>query len=184
MSVNFRSIHRKLALVLFPLLAVSALTGLIYRVGRNWFKMSNETGAVVRSIHEGKYLGEFLSPFYVLLVGSGLLLLIGSGLTMVRRQAGASGASPKRGARWFHRVVAIVLVLPLAVTALTGIGFKLTQSWFGWTKEQAQWLMDVHQGTLLFGKDHRVYYALFVGLGLLTLIVTGVRMMKWFRGRI
>jgi uncharacterized iron-regulated membrane protein len=181
--MSFQNFHRKIALVLFPLLVVSALTGLIYRIGRNWFKMSNETGAVVRSIHEGKYLGEFLSPFYVLLVGLGLLLLIVSGLTMVRRNAATTGQIPKRNARWFHRIVAIILVLPLAVTALTGIGFKLTQSWFGWSKQQAQWLMDIHQGTLIFGKDHRIYYILFVGLGLLALIATGVRMLGIFGKR-
>lgn len=178
--MNFRRLHRKISLILIPFLTVTALTGLVYRVGRNWFGMSNETGAVVRSIHEGKYLGEVLMPFYVLLAGLGLLVLIGSGLPMLRRKSPVDQSRSVRW-RWLHRVAAIVLSLPLAATALTGIGFRLTQSWFGWTKQEAQWLMDIHQGTLLFGKDHRIYYVLFTGLGLLALIATGIKLSNWFR---
>ncbi len=181
--MTFRKFHRKVALVCFPLLAVSALTGLTYRLGRNWFKMSDETGAVVRSIHEGKYLGELLSPFYVLLTGLGLLLLIVSGLTMVRRRAAPAGHKPRRNARWFHRMAAIAFVLPLVVTAVTGIGFRLTQSWLGWPKERAQLLMDIHQGTYFFSKEYRLYYVLVVGMGLLVMLSTGLKLLGIFRKR-
>lgn len=184
--MTFRKFHRKVAWVVFPMLAVSAITGLTYRVGRNWFKMSDETGAAVRSVHEGGYLGEALTPVYVLLTGGGLLLLIISGLTMVRTKAARAGQPVRRNVRWFHRVGSIALVLPLAATALTGIGFRLSQSWFGWSKDEAKWLMDVHQGTLLFGKDYRLYYVLFVGIGLLMLLGTGVkllRVLRMFRGK-
>lgn len=193
-SLFFRTVHRRIALVLIPLLAVTAITGLTYRVGRNWFKMSDETGKVVRSIHEGAYLGDAVAPFYVLLTGGGLLLLIASGVTMWRRSdfpggrgSGGSGGArshpPRRTVRWFHRIASIVLVLPLAVTALTGIGFRLSQSWLGWPKERAQWLMDVHQGTLLFGKDYRLYYVLFTGIALLVMLATGAKLLRLFRGR-
>jgi uncharacterized iron-regulated membrane protein len=177
--MTFRTLHRKVALVAMPFLAVSAVTGLTYRVGRNWFAMSDETGAVVRAVHAGKYLGDVLSPLYVLLVGVCLIALVGSGATMIRRRRGAA-RPPTRNWRWLHRTVAIVLGLPLLVTALTGIGFWLTQSWLGWSKEQAQWLMDIHQGTLFFGKGPRVYYALFLGLGLFALLGSGARGLGWF----
>lgn len=192
-SLFFRTIHRRVALVLILPLAVTAITGLTYRVGRNWFKMSDETGKLVRSIHEGAYLGDAAAPFYVLLTGGGLLLLIASGVTMWRRSdlpggrsaasAGTKAHPPRRTVRWFHRVASMVLVLPLAVTALTGIGFRLTQSWLGWPKERAQWLMDVHQGTLLLGKDYRLYYVLFVGVALLLMLATGAKLVRLFRGR-
>jgi uncharacterized iron-regulated membrane protein len=193
-SLYFRTVHRRIALVLIPLLAVSAVTGLTYRIGRNWFKMSDETGKVVRSIHEGAYLGDAIAPFYVLFTGGGLLLLIVTGVTMWRRSdfpggrgSAASGVAkahpPRRTVRWFHRIASIVLVLPLAVTALTGIGFRLTQSWLGWPKERAQWLMDVHQGTLLLGKDYRLYYVLFTGAALLLMLATGAKLIRLFRGR-
>lgn len=192
-SLFFRTIHRRVALVLILPLAVTAITGLTYRVGRNWFKMSDETGKLVRSIHEGAYLGDAAAPFYVLLTGGGLLLLIASGVTMWRRSdlpggrsaasAGTKAHPPRRTVRWFHRVASMVLVLPLAVTALTGIGFRLTQSWLGWPKERAQWLMDVHQGTLLLGKDYRLYYVLFTGVALLLMLATGAKLVRLFRGR-
>lgn len=189
-SLFFRTIHRRVALVLLPLLAVSALTGLTYRIGRNWFQMSDETGKLVRSIHEGAYLGAAIAPFYVLLTGGGLLLLIASGATMWRRsdlfgaKAGASRSHPpRRTVRWFHRVASLVLVLPLAVTALSGIGYRLTQSWLGWPKARAQWLMEIHQGTLLLGKDYRLYYVLVIGVGLLVMLATGARLLKLFRFR-
>jgi uncharacterized iron-regulated membrane protein len=181
-------------MLLVPLLAVTAITGLTYRVGRNWFEMSDATGKVIRSIHEGAYLGEAIAPLYVLLTGGGLLLLIVSGVTMWRRSAfpvgrgkavsgGAKAHRPRRTVRWFHRIASIVLALPLAVTALTGIGFRLTQAWLGWPKEQAQWLLDVHQGTLLFGKDYRVYYVLVTGVALLLMLATGAKLLRLSRGR-
>ncbi|MFN7020329.1 MAG: PepSY domain-containing protein [Phycisphaerales bacterium] len=183
--MTFRRFHRTVALLAVPPLAVAAVTGLVYRIGRNWFGMSDQTGKVVRSIHEGAYLGASVSPVYVLATGAGLLALIGTGVTMMRLRETlmGSGRPARRNARWFHRVASIILVVPLAVTALTGIGFRLTQSWFGWSKERAQWLMDVHQGTLLFGKDYRLYYVLFIGLGLLLMLGTGMTMTRLFRAR-
>jgi hypothetical protein len=176
--MNFRLLHRRVAKVVLPLLAISAVTGLTFRIGRVWFGMSEETGAAVRSIHDAKILADWFSPFYVLVVGLGLLTLAGSGLTMVRRRNRAAQAP-----RHWHRMGAVVLVLPLAASALTGIGFRLSQAWFGWTTEQAQWLLDIHQGTLLFGRDYRAYYVIFVGVGLLALITTGASMLNWYRAR-
>lgn len=188
---NFRTLHRRVSYILIPLLLISALTGLTYRIGRNWFKMSDETGKVVRSIHEGAYLGESVSPFYVLLVGSGLLFLIISGVTMWRRSdfplinspsTSPNKLPPRKTARWFHRIASIILILPLATTALTGIGYRLTQSWLGWPKERAQWLMNLHQGSYL-GKDYRLYYVLFIGLGLLLMLATGTKLLRLFKPR-
>lgn len=193
-SLFFRTIHRRIAYVLIPLLAISAITGLAYRIGRNWFKMSDETGKVVRSIHEGAYLGDVVSPFYVLITGGGLALLCLTGVMMWRRSdfpggrrsssdGTAKAHTPRKTARWFHRIASIVLLLPLAVTALSGAGFRLSQSWLGWPKEKAQWLMDVHQGTLLLGKDYRLYYVLVIGVGLLLMLATGAKLLRGVRGR-
>jgi uncharacterized iron-regulated membrane protein len=189
-SLFLRTIHRRAALLLVPVLALSAITGMTYRVGRNWFGMSDETGKLVRSIHEGAFLGA-AAPFYVLITGAGLLLLIVSGVTMWRRRdlAGLvrteAGTQPpaRRTVRWFHRVVSMVLFIPLAVTALTGAGFRLTQSWLGWSEKEAKWLMDIHQGTLIFGREYRIYYVLFIGIGLMFMIATGMRLQRIFNGR-
>lgn len=187
---TFRTLHRRLSYFLVPLLLISALTGLTYRIGRNWFKMSDETGKAVRSIHEGAYLGESLSPFYVLFAGAGLLFLLISGVTMWRRSdfplinppSPPNELPPRKTARWFHRIASIILLIPLAITALTGIGYRLTQSWLGWPKERAQWLMNLHQGSYL-GKDYRLYYVLFIGLGLLLMLATGIKLFRFFKLR-
>lgn len=174
--MTLRRLHRKIARVVLPLLALSAITGLVYRLGRNWFGMSDETGAIVRGIHDGMLIGDWFSPFYVLAAGLGLLLLAGGGLSMIKRRNRAPQAS-----RHWHRIAAIVLVLPLVASAITGMGFRLSQAWFGCTEKQVKWLMDIHQGTLLFGRDYRVYYVLFIGVGLLALAITGGNMLNWYR---
>ncbi len=186
-SMLFRTIHRRAALVLVPLLVVTALTGLTYRVGRTWFGMSDEVGKQVRAVHEGAYLGEALAPVYVLITGVGLVLLIASGVTMWRRSdlpglgRRDEGRAPRRTVRWFHRIASLALAFPLALTALSGIGFRLSQSWLGWSEKEAKWMMDLHQGTLLFGKDYRIYYVLVVGLGLMLMLATGMKLQRLFR---
>lgn len=171
-----RLAHKKVARLVLPLLALSALTGLVYRVGRVWFAMSDETGIAVRAIHDGTWVGAWFSPWYVLVVGLGLLFLIGSGLAAFARRSKAPAP-----ARHWHRIAGLGLMIPLAASAITGIGFRVTQAWLGWSKEQAQWLLDVHQGTLLFGRDYRAYYVIVIGLGLLGLVMTGATMLGWFR---
>ncbi|MCC7185956.1 MAG: PepSY domain-containing protein [Acidobacteria bacterium] len=172
-----RLAHKKVARLVLPLLALSALTGLVYRVGRVWFGMTDETGIAVRAVHDGTWVGAWFSPLYVLVVGLGLLFLIASGLAaFVRRPKSVTGP------RQWHRLAGLGLMIPLAASAVTGIGFRVTQAWFGWTKEQAQWLLDIHQGTLLFGRDYRAYYVIVIGLGLLGLVLTGATMLGWIGG--
>jgi hypothetical protein len=173
-----RLAHKKVARLVLPLLALSALTGLVYRVGRVWFGMSDETGIAVRAIHDGTWVGGWFSPFYVLVVGLGLLFLIGSGLGAFARRS----KSPAPVRHW-HRIAGLGLMIPLAASAITGIGFRLTQAWFGWTKEQAQWMLDIHQGTLLFGRDYRAHYVIVIGLGLLGLVMSGASMLGWMKRR-
>jgi hypothetical protein len=174
--MTLRRLHYRMAIVLIAPLALTAATGLAYRVGRNWFGMSDETGAFVRGLHEGAFLGEAAAPFYVLFVGLGLLAMIGTGLTLWR--GGPSIQWQAGGARWLHRWIAAVLALPLAVSATTGIAFRLTQAWFGWSKSEAKFLLDIHQGTYL-GPTWRAYYVIFIGLGLLMVLVTGLQLFGW-----
>jgi hypothetical protein len=174
--MNRRQFHQRTALMLFLPLFLTAITGLTYRVGRNWFAMSDDTGKFVRSLHEGAVLGEAIAPFYVLIVGLGLLTMIGTGLMLFRE--GRSLPLIAGQSRGLHRMVAIVLALPLAVSAGTGIAFRLTQAWLGWSKSDAKFLLDIHQGTYL-GSAWRAYYVIFIGSGLLLLLITGIRLMPW-----
>ena len=49
--MKLRLIHRRLSPWLFILLALSAITGLTYRVGKAWFGMDKEPGKLLMSIH-------------------------------------------------------------------------------------------------------------------------------------
>lgn len=77
-----RAWHRWLAFVLLLPLTASALTGVAYKLGDAWFHFPKDTLKLLMVIHEGAWLGPQLKPFYVLLVGLGLLVLAVTGLRL------------------------------------------------------------------------------------------------------
>jgi len=168
-----RFFHRWVSPWLFVLLAVSAVTGVGYRVGRAWFGLDRQTGNLLMEIHAGEWLGKAGSPFYVLLAGAGLLALVASGAVMLIRGWNA------KGVRWWHRLLGAILLLPLTASAVTGILAKWGHEWFGFSKRTGGLLMSIHQGSWL-GKEARVYYVLVVGLGLLLLGIMGMRLLPIF----
>ncbi|MDJ0707341.1 MAG: peptidase [Leptolyngbyaceae cyanobacterium MO_188.B28] len=82
--------------------------------------------------------------------------------------------------RKLHRKVAPIIFLPLFVTSLTGVGYRIARSWFGASDEVGEFLMYIHQGTFL-GKDLRVFYVLLNGLGVIAMLMTGIFMTTLFR---
>jgi hypothetical protein len=54
---RLRILHRQLSPWILPLLLFSAITGLVYRIGRAWFAMSKETGNSILKLHAGEWLG-------------------------------------------------------------------------------------------------------------------------------
>lgn len=178
--INFRKLHRKIAPILFLPLFLTALTGIAYRLGRSWFGINDGVASFFMTIHEGRYLGRGLVPFYVLLVGLGLLGLIVTGLTMIKRKVAQN--QPRKDQRWIHRILALIAFLPLLVSATTGIAYRLGNTWFGISRELASILMTLHQGSYL-GPIFRPIYVLLVGAGLLGLLVTGIRMTRIFSSK-
>lgn len=168
-----RKFHHLISPWLFILLFVTLATGVIYRVGRAWFDMSRPTGNKILSIHAGEWLGEAASPYYVILVGGGLLALIATGLVL------AVQSRAKAGPRRMHRLLGLVLMLPLAASAITGILFKLGEDWYHFSEGTLDILMSIHQGSWL-GKTVRPFYVLLVGLGLLVLGWYGLRLTRFF----
>jgi hypothetical protein len=185
MKLNFQKIHRKIAPILFIPLFASALTGVAYRLGRSWFGISNELADFFMVIHQGEYLGKPLVPLYILLVGLGLLGMVITGLIMSRlfSENRPLPKSSKLVFRKVHRILAPIAFLPLAVTAVTGIIFRLGTSWFGMPSEQAAIFLRIHQGTYL-GAAIRPFYILLVGLGLIAMLVTGIKMTGIFRKKV
>ncbi len=165
--MKLRLIHRCLAPWLCILLALSAITGVTYRVGRAWFGVEKETGKLLMSIHTGEWAGEIFSTFQILAAGLGLLFLLGSGAVIFLK------SKSRQPMRLFHRLLGIVLLLPLTATALTGTAYKLGKDYLGISKEKADFLMHIHEGAWL-GKELKVFYVLFMGLGLLAAGLLGL----------
>jgi uncharacterized iron-regulated membrane protein len=180
--MNFRKLHRKIAPILFIPLFLTALTGVIYRVGKAWFGLPGDAAEIMMVIHQGEFLGDLLTPVYVLLMGLGLVGLVVTGVTMIRRRKTGSTKAPKKDMRWVHRLLAPIAFLPLTVSAITGIGYSLGERWFGLEDDQIDFLMSLHQGSYL-GGTLRAVYVFFVGAGLVALLVTGIQMTGIFRKR-
>jgi hypothetical protein len=183
--MDFRRFHRKLAPIIIIPLLLSALSGVAYRIGRSWFGLSDDFGEFMMGIHEGKFLGKPLVPVYVLLMGIGLIAMIATGISMIqkrRKNSQGESKSAKLNARSLHRFLTPIFFLPLIVSASTGIIYRLGKAWFGLSAEQAEFFLDIHQGSYL-GKDLRALYVLIVGLGLLAIIVTGIQMTGILRKR-
>lgn len=183
--MNWRQLHRKFAPLLFLPLALSALTGMAYRVSKSWLDVPDRFGDIMMALHEGRFLGRPLVPVYVLLIGLGLVALIISGLPLIKLSKKSSDriSKPvKASSRLLHGVMAPIFFLPLLISASTGVIYRLGSAWFGLSDQQASFFLDVHEGKFL-GSSLRVVYILFVGLGLLALLITGIQMTSIFRDR-
>lgn len=84
--------HRVVAWVMLPPLIATSVTGLGYHFGEVWFGFEESTLKRLMSIHQGSWLGPKLRPFYIVLVGGGLLTLIGTGIAMLRAKSSAKAA--------------------------------------------------------------------------------------------
>ena len=183
-SREFRKLHRKVAPILFIPLLLSALTGIGYRLGRSWFGISKDTGKIFMNIHQGTFLGKPLEPVYVSLVGLGLIGLVITGFSMIRKskQSRSSKAQSKLTVRSIHSIVAPIIFLPLFASAITGIAYRVGESWLGLPEEQIELLMTIHQGSY-FGSFGKPIYVLLVGLGLVAMLFTGISMTGLFHKR-
>ncbi len=74
--------------------------------------------------------------------------------------------------RKLHRTVAPIVLLPLLVTMITGVTYRLSKDWFGLSRDQVHFLMSIHEGEYL-GHTLEPFYVFFNGLGLLWMLVTG-----------
>lgn len=170
-KARLRILHRKLSPWMFPFLIFSAITGLMYRVGRAWFAMSKETGGNILQLHAGEWLGVNGSVLYLFIIGTSLGLLVLSGFWMW-----FTSPTPKAPVRKYHRLLAIVLALPLLLTAVTGVVYQAGSKWFHFGEDRLKLLLSLHQGSWL-GAAARPYYVIILGTGLIALCLTGLRML-------
>lgn len=84
--------------------------------------------------------------------------------------------------RQLHGLIAPVVLTPLLLTVVTGMGYRLLRDWGGLGRDQVHLLMVVHEGEWL-GSPFKSVYVLLNGLGLLWMLATGAGMLlqKWRR---
>ena len=84
--------------------------------------------------------------------------------------------------RELHRRVAPIVLLPLLITVLSGVSYRLARDWFGFGRDQVHWLMVVHEGEWL-GADLEPVVVLLNALGLLWMLFSGGALLiqRWRR---
>ena len=88
--------HRRLGpLLLLPLLN-SALTGVVYRLGKDWLGLEQNQVHWLMVLHEGEWLGTPGKSLYVLSLALGLLWLLATGSVLAWNQLGFRVTGTKR----------------------------------------------------------------------------------------
>ena len=81
--VRLRELHRSVApFVLAPLL-ITVVSGVSYRLSRDWFGASREEVHWLMVVHEGEWLGSTFEPVVVLLNAIGLLWMLITGMVLL-----------------------------------------------------------------------------------------------------
>ena len=82
--------------------------------------------------------------------------------------------------RIFHTQVAPVVVIPLFVTVLSGVAYRLARDWFGFHRDEVHWLMSIHEGEWL-GPSLEPFVVLLNASGLLWMLISGLGMViqRW-----
>lgn len=167
--MNVRQFHRNVAPWLVLPLVVTILTGLSFRLGKSWFGMEKEEGWKILDVHTGEWMGTAGSLLWVGVTGLGLLAILLTGASLLRQRGG------RQIFRRWHRVAAFILLLPLLATTLTGMIYRFGEAFFHTSEEFEDVLMMIHQGSWL-GAPFTPVYVLLLGVGLLVLMATGVRL--------
>jgi hypothetical protein len=182
MKVEFRKLHRQLAPILFLPLLASALTGVTYRLGKSLFGISNPVGDVLMTIHQGEYLGKGLVPIYIILISLGVLGMSVTGTHLFDRRSNDLQPT-KSNIRNIHRLLALILLLPLSISAETGVAYIIGRDWLGLSREQIGFLLEIHQG-LYLGSTFSNFYILILGCGLVGLLIAGIGMTSLVKSQI
>ena len=86
----------------------------------------------------------------------------------------------KKAFRKYHRILAIIIALPLTLTVLTGMATTMVKEWPINTGISARLLLKIHTGEIL---NLQAIYPILNGLGMIGLLVTGLSMSSLFGRR-
>ena len=77
--------------------------------------------------------------------------------------------------RQFHKALAPWVFLPLLISALTGVSYRISKDLLGYSREEVHWLMSLHEGEWL-GSNGELIYVILNSLGLVWMLITGFQM--------
>jgi hypothetical protein len=86
----------------------------------------------------------------------------------------------KKAFRKYHRIIGIIVGLPIALTVLTGMGITILREWPLGIEISSRFLLKIHTGEIF---HLQAIYPIFNGLGMLGLLVTGLSMSGLFGRR-
>jgi GGDEF domain-containing protein len=173
MNRVLRKLNLQIApILLFPLL-ITSLTGIIIGLGNRSGIFPPVLIDALLLIHQGRFLGQKLVPFYVLFLGLGVLA-IGLNILIKARDSLSSGnVKPSKARVNLYKIVALILVFPLGVCIQTGVAIRLGTDWLGMTSQQTAIFKSMHTGfemPIMIG----ICYTLATGFGLILLSIVGI----------
>ena len=77
--------------------------------------------------------------------------------------------------RQFHKSLAPWVFLPLFISALTGLFYRISKDFLGFSRDDVHWLMSLHEGEWL-GDNGELIYVILNSLGLIWMLITGFQM--------
>ncbi len=86
----------------------------------------------------------------------------------------------KKAFRKYHRILAIIIALPITLTVLTGMLTTIVREWPINTEISSRLLLKIHTGEIF---HLQAIYPILNGLGLIGLLVTGLSMSGLFDRR-
>jgi len=79
----------------------------------------------------------------------------------------------KRSFRKYHRILGLIVALPIALTVLTGMAITIVREWSLGLEISSRFLLKVHTGEIF---HLQAIYPILNGLGMVGLLVTGLSM--------
>lgn len=168
MKASFGVLYRKLIPILCFCLLATALTGIIVGLSKRLFQLPDRVVEILISLHQGMFLGDQIMPIYVFLLGLGAF---GLGLkTIVEGRYSLLFQSLPPSVANAYRIIALIIVIPLAVCVETGVAYRLGIDWFGISSRETTTFLSIHGGSSL-GTVLGISYLLAVGTALITLSI-------------
>ena len=77
--------------------------------------------------------------------------------------------------RQFHKALAPWVFLPLFLSSITGLFYRISKDLLGYSRDQVHWLMSLHEGEWL-GEYGELIYVILNSFGVLWMLITGFQM--------